>query len=216
MASPQSVSRSASWQGSGAGITMPGRARGRGRGRDGIADLRRPKRIRRRFSRQFSRAFCPNRDRFWQNARENWPALGIPAGRNALYGKGPFLAQGMLRPPGNRKGKTRPTRGLRCTGAFREQSGRTGGGRPAPPSFGRTGRPRMGMTSIWLQRFISVRRLSSALEGAVGACGVGRCVAAGLRVPDMEATRDRTPEAEGWVSRRAFEPGRHDGPGPMV
>ena len=38
----------------------------------------------------------------------------------------------------------------------------------------------------------------------------------GLSVSDMEAMRDRTPEAEGWGSRRAFQVGLRDGPGPMV
>ncbi|KAF2369253.1 hypothetical protein BSL88_16740, partial [Acinetobacter baylyi] len=71
---------------------------------------------------QFSRAFCPNRDRFGQNARENWPALGSPADRPALRGPGPFLAQGMVRPPGKRAKTSRPTRRPRRWGAFPEQS----------------------------------------------------------------------------------------------
>ena len=143
LASPQSVSRSASWQGSGAGTHNARPAAGAVVG-GGTADMRRPKRIRREFPSQFSRAFGPHGDRFGQNAGENLPALGIPAGRHALYGKGPFLTQGMLRPPGNRTGKTRPTRGLRRTGAFREQIRRTGGGRACASVFREDGAPKDG------------------------------------------------------------------------
>ena len=48
------------------------------------------------------------------------------------------------------------------------------------------------------------------------ACVVGRRVAAGLRFPDKEATRNRTMEAEGCGSQRAFEAVLRDGPEPMV
>ena len=43
-----------------------------------------------------------------------------------------------------------------------------------PPSFGKMGCPRMGMISFWAGRFISLRGLSEAPGGAVGACLVGR------------------------------------------
>ena len=48
----------------------------------------------------------------------------------------------------------------------------------APPSFRKLGRPRMGMTSVWPRRFISLRGFPEAPEGTVAACVVGRCVAA--------------------------------------
>ncbi|KAF2374551.1 hypothetical protein BSN81_16710 [Acinetobacter baylyi] len=60
-----------------------------------------------------------------------------------------------------------------------------------------------------------LRGFSEAPQGTVGAREVERCVAAGHRVPDMEATRDRTPDAEGWGSRRGLEPGLRDGSGPV-
>ena len=72
------------------------------------------------------------------------------------------------------------------------------------------------MTSYWARRFITLQGLSEAPGGAVGDCVVGRCVASRLRVPDMEATRNRTLEAEGRGSERAFEPGLRDVPGPIL
>ena len=68
------------------------------------------------------------------------------------------------------------------------------------------------MASFWACSFISLPGLFEAPVGAVVASVVGTCVAVGLLVPDMEATRNRTPEAEGLGIERAFELGLCDGP----
>ena len=111
-----------------------------------------------------------------------------------------------MRPPENRTEKMRSTG---SAGTVELSGSRVEGRMVAwrgPPSFGKMGHPRMGMTSYWARRFITLQGLSEAPGGAVGYCVVGKCVASRLRVPDMESTRNRTPEAEGRRSERAIEP----------
>ena len=72
----------------------------------------------------------------------------------------------------------------------------------------------MGLTSVGACRFLSLPVLSEAPKGTVGA-GVGRGgVAAGPRVPQLEAPRDRTLEAEGCEAGEILSPVFVVGPAP--
>ena len=57
-----------------------------------------------------------------------------------------------------------------------------------------------------MDRFLSLRVLSEAPKGTVGAVVGGGGVAAGPRVPQIKAPRDRTPEAEGWEAGEIWSP----------
>lgn len=174
----------------------------------------RPKRIRRAFSGQFSLSFCPNQDQFGQNAVENWPALGSPVDRPALHRPRPFLALGMLWAPGNRTEKTWPTLMSRHSAAFREQSPRMDGGQVCASVVQEDTALKDGDDFILgTQGYLTPRVFQSA-----GSCRWHlRCWemrGCGLRFPDMETTRDRTPEAQSWGSESALEPGHRDGTDP--